>query len=126
MREPMSSEDPLSLEIIQDQLRSAINDQIRLTNLYHEVARRGAEAEGIYKVAFARERYAAKSADGKKVNDTVAADIALHATADLYQEYLLADAERDAIKQSLFSNREKQQTLRTLASSYRMLELGGN
>jgi hypothetical protein len=122
----MPVEEPLSLELIQDQLRSAINDQIRLTNTYHQVARDAAEAEADYKVAFARERYAAKSADGKKVNDTVAADMALHATADLYRDYLLADAERDAIKQSLFSNREKQQTLRTLASSYRMLELGGN
>ena len=122
----MSAEEPLSLELIQEQLRSAINDQIRLTNTYHEVARDAAEAESDYKVAFARERYAAKSADGKKVNDTVAADMALHATAELYRDYLLADAERDAIKQSLFSNREKQQTLRTLASSYRMLELGNN
>lgn len=122
----MATEDPLSLEIIQDQLRAAINDQIRLTGLYHQVARDAAEAEADYKVNYARERWGAKSADGKKVNDTVAADIALDHTADLYREYLLADAERDAIKQSLFSNREKQQTLRTLASSYRMLELGGN
>lgn len=121
-----TEEEPLSLELIQDQLRAAINDQIRLTNLYRDVARDAAAKEGDYKVAFARERYAAKSADGRKVNDTVAADIALHATAELYQAYLLADAERDIIKQSLFSNREKQQTLRTLASSYRMLELGGN
>jgi hypothetical protein len=121
-----TEEEPLSLELIQDQLRGAINDQIRLTNNYRDVARDAAAKEGAYKVSFARERYAAKSADGKKVNDTVAADIALHATADLYQGYLLADAERDIIKQSLFSNREKQQTLRTLASSYRMLELGNN
>lgn len=121
-----TEEEPLSLELIQDQLRAAINDQIKLTNTYRDVARDAALKEGGYKVAFARERYAAKSADGRKVNDTVAADIALHATADLYQAYLLADAERDIIKQSLFSNREKQQTLRTLASSYRMLELGGN
>lgn len=122
----MTTEEPLSLELIQDQLRAAINDQIRLTNTYHEVARNAAQAEADYKVAYARERYAAKSADGRKVNDTTAADIAMHATASLYSAYLLADAERDAIKQSLFSNREKQQTLRTLASSYRMLELGGN
>jgi hypothetical protein len=122
----MTEEAPLSLELIQDQLRAAINDQIRLTNNYRDVARDAAQKEGDYKVNFARERYAAKSADGRKVNDTVAADIALHTTADLYQAYLLADAERDIIKQSLFSNREKQQTLRTLASSYRMLELGGN
>jgi oligoribonuclease NrnB/cAMP/cGMP phosphodiesterase (DHH superfamily) len=122
----MSAEDPLSLELIQDQLRAAVNDQTRLTALYHEVARAGAEAEATWKVAFARERWAAKSADGKKVNDTTAEDIARDATDELYRAYLLADAERDAIKQSLFSNREKQQTLRTLASSYRMLELGGN
>src|SRR5487761_2234628 len=101
----MSTEEPLSLELIQDQLRAAINDQIRLTSTYHEVARDAARAEADYKVAFARERYAAKSADGKKVNDTTAADIAMHATEDLYAAYLLADAERDAIKQSLFSNR---------------------
>ena len=122
----MSEEQPLSLELIQDQLRDAINDQIRLTNTYHDVAKKAAESEATYKVAFARERWAAKSADGKKVNDTTANDMAMHETADLYREYLLADAERDAIKQALFSNREKQQTLRTLASSYRMLELGGN
>lgn len=119
-------EEPLSLELTQDQLRAAINDQIRLTNMYRDVARDAARKEGDFKVAFARERYAAKSADGKKINDTVADDIARHATADLYQAYLLADAERDIIKQSLFSNREKQQSLRTIASSYRMLELGGN
>lgn len=116
----------LSLELIQDQLRAAINDQIRLTGLYRDIARESAKKEAAYKVAFARERFAAKSADGKRVNDTVAQDIALIATDELYKAYLLADAERDAIKQSLFSNREKQQTLRTLASSYRMLELGGN
>ena len=121
-----AEEEDLSLELIQNQLRSAINDQIRLTATYATVSRDAAAKEGEYKVSFARERYAAKSADGKKVNDTVAADIALHATADQYQAYLLADAERDIIKQSLFSNREKQQTLRTLASSYRMLELGNN
>ena len=121
-----TEEEPLSLELIQDQLRLAINDQIKLTNSYRNVSMDAAAKEGYYKVCFARERYAAKSANGQKVNDTVAADIALHATADLYQEYLLADAERDVVKQSLFSNREKQQTLRTLASSYRMLELGGN
>jgi nitric oxide reductase large subunit len=120
----MVDEEELSLELIQNQLRAAINDQIRLTNLYRDTARDAAAKEGAYKVAFARERYAAKSAT-TKVNDTVAADKALHATADMYQAYLLADAERDIIKQSLFSNREKQQTLRTLASSYRMLELGG-
>jgi hypothetical protein len=123
----MAEEEPLSLELIQDQLRAAINDQIRLTNTYRDVARDAAIKEADYKVAFARERWAAKSADGaKRVNDTVAQDIALTHTAELYQTYLLADAERDIIKQSLFSNREKQQTLRTLASSYRMLELGGN
>jgi oligoribonuclease NrnB/cAMP/cGMP phosphodiesterase (DHH superfamily) len=122
----MAGEDPLSLELIQDQLRAAVNDQTRLTALYHDVARKAADAEATYKVAFARERWAAKSADGKKVNDTTAEDIARDATDDLYRDYLLADAERDAIKQALFSNREKQQTLRTLASSYRMLELGGS
>ena len=122
----MTEQEPLSLESVQDQLRAAINAQIRLTDDYAIIARDAAQKEGDYKVAFARERYAAKSADGKKVNDTVAADMALHATADLYQAYLLADAERDIKKQALFSNREKQQSLRTLASSYRMLELGGN
>jgi hypothetical protein len=122
----VTEEEPLSLELIQDQLRAAINDQIRLTNTYRDVSRNAAEKEADYKIDFARERYAAKSADGKKVNDTVAQDMALHATAELYRAYLLAEAERDIIKQSLFSNREKQQTLRTLASSYRMLELGGN
>jgi len=116
----------LSLSIIQDQLRGAINDQIELTKKYRDVARDAATKEADYKINFARERYAAKSADGKKINDTVAQDMALSFTAELYQAYLLADAERDIIKQSLFSNREKQQTLRTLASSYRMLELGGN
>jgi len=121
-----AEEEELSLELIQNQLRAAINDQIRLTALYHNVARNAAQTEATFKVAFARERWAAKSADGKKINDTTAEDMARHATADLFQEYLLADAERDAIKQALFSNREKQQTLRTLASSYRMLELGGN
>jgi hypothetical protein len=122
----MSSEEPLSLERIQDQLRSAINEQTRLTALYHDVASKAADAEATWKVSFARERWAAKSADGKKVNDTTAEDVARDATDELFRAYLMADAERDAIKQALFSNREKQQTLRTLASSYRMLELGGN
>lgn len=121
-----TEEESLSLELVQDQLRAAINDQIRLTSHYRDIARDSAKKEAEYKVSFARERFAAKSADGKRVNDTVAQDIALIATDELYKAYLLADAERDAIKQSLFSNREKQQTLRTLASSYRMLELGGN
>jgi len=121
-----AEEEELSLELIQNQLRAAINDQIRLTNIYRDAARDAAAKEAEYKINFARERYAAKSADGVKVNDTVASDMALSFTAGLYQAYLLADAERDIIKQSLFSNREKQQTLRTLASSYRMLELGGN
>ena len=122
----MTELEPLSLELVQDQLRAAVNDQILLTQRYAIAAKDAAEKEGAYKSAFSRERWAAKSADGVKVNDTVAFDKAMHATADLYQAYLLADAERDIVKQSLFSNREKQQSLRTLASSYRMLELGGN
>ena len=121
-----AEEDPLSLETVQTQLRLAINDQIKLTARYAEVAADAADKEGKYKSAFSRERLAAKSADSKKVNDTVAFDTALNATDDLYRAYLLADAIRDIVKQSLFSNREKQQSLRTLASSYRMLELGGN
>ena len=56
----------------------------------------------------------------------MAHDIAMNATDEMHQAYLMNDAIKDAVKQSLFSNREKQQTLRTLASSYRMLELGGN
>jgi len=122
----MNQESPLSLELIQEQLRAAVNDQTRLTNTYHKVASEAAEAEAAHKVNFARERYGAKSADSKKVTNDAAFDIAMTATADLYRDYLLKDAQRDAIKQALFSNREKQQTLRTLAASYRVLELGSN
>lgn len=122
----MVADEDLTLDLVQDQLRAALNDRIKLNTAYRDSARAAADAEATFKVAFARERWAAKSADGKKVNDTTAEDIARDATDDLYRIYLSADAERDIMKQALFANSERQQTLRTLASSYRMLELGGN
>lgn len=121
-----ANEEELSLELIQDRLRKAINEQSALTARYFEISKEAAKTEGAWKAAYARERYAAVSADSKKVTAPMAHDIAMNATDEMHQAYLMNDAIKDAVKQSLFSNREKQQTLRTLASSYRMLELGGN
>lgn len=122
----MGEEEPLDLAIIQNQLRLAVNEQTRLNGLYREASIKAADTEADFKIDFSRERFAAVSADSKKITAPTAHDIATDATADAYRAYKLAEAEQDIIKQALFSNREKQQTLRTLASSYRMLELGGN
>jgi len=111
---------PLTYAVIEDELRDTMARAERLTEEFAASVSEKSEAEAAYKVGIAKARLRFRyENEGKKVTDQTTSD---HATADTENEfkaYLIAEARYEALKQALYTARDRGDQIRSLMASYR-------